>query len=66
MLGGDALNPHRIQAPSLFDLGNVASDIKNTVMAAIADLRSDIQAVAHRITDVEQTSQTHAAAIRHL
>lgn len=52
------------QTPSLFDLEKVASDIKNTVTAAIADLKSDLQAMTHRIDDVEQTTVTHAAAIR--
>lgn len=64
MSGGDVLSPQRIQPPSLFYLEKVSSDMKNTAAAAIADLRSDIQAVAYCITDLEQTSQTHAAAIR--
>lgn len=49
---------------NLFDLEKVASDIKSTVTAAIADLKSDMQAIAHRIDTVEQTTVTHAAAIR--
>lgn len=49
--------------PSLLDLEKVALDIKNTFTAAIAELRSDIQAAVHRIGDVEQTTQIHAEAI---
>lgn len=53
----------REQLPSLLDLEKFAIDIKSTVTAAIADLKADIQAVAHRIDSVEQTTQTHTAAI---
>lgn len=56
--------PHADQPPSLLDLLKAALDIKNNLLAAISDLKSDIKAVAHCLTDVEQTSQTHAEAIR--
>lgn len=59
-----ALDPGWEQLPSLFDLERFAMDIKSTVTAAITDIKTDIQAVAHRIDNVEQTTQTHAAAIR--
>lgn len=52
------------QPPSLLDLEKFAADIKSTVMGAIADLRSDFQTVTRRISDVEETTQHHAAAIR--
>lgn len=52
------------QLPSLLDLEKFALDIKNTVTATIADLKTDIQVVTHRIDNVEQTTQTHVAAIR--
>lgn len=54
--------------PSLLDLQHdlqkVALDIRHTITAAISDLKADIHTMSHRITDVEQVSQTHAAAIR--
>lgn len=62
--GSSAATAGRTHPPSLFDLETVAADIKNTVTTAIADLKAEIHAVAHRIDEVEQTSQTHAAAIR--
>lgn len=64
MTGETMPSADRAHLLSLFDLEKVASDIKNTVTAAIADLRSDIQEAVHRIGDVEKTTQTHAAAIR--
>lgn len=54
--------------PSLLDLQHdlqkVALDIRHTITEAISDLKADIHTMSHRITDVEQASQTHAAAIR--
>lgn len=44
------------------DLQRVALYIKHTLTSAITDLKSDIQNMAHRIVEVEQTS--HAEAIR--
>lgn len=64
MAGGSTSRAERAQPPSLFDLEKLVSDIKNTVTAVTADLRTNIQAVAHRTGEVEQTTQTHAAAIR--
>lgn len=45
------------------DLQKVASDIKNTLMAAITDLRADIQAISTQLSYVEQTSHAHSKAI---
>lgn len=58
------LAPGRDLLPSILDLEKFALDIKSSVTAAIADLKNDFQAVAHRIEAVEQTSKTQAAAIR--
>lgn len=46
------------------DLQKVALNIKHTLTAAISDQKLDIQTMAHRLTDVEQTSQIHAEVIR--
>lgn len=46
------------------DLQRVASDITSTLSAAISDLKTDIQAVATHLSNVEQTAQLHSAAIR--
>lgn len=46
------------QPPSLNDLRSVAADIKDTLtvamMAAISDLRIDIQSIAGRVQEVEK------------
>lgn len=63
MTEGAVPGADRAHPPSLFDLEKVASNIKHTFTAAIADLRSDIQGAIQRIGDVERTTQTHAAAI---
>lgn len=44
-------------------LQNIASDIKNTLSAAIGDLRLDIQAVAVRLQRVEDTTSRQENAI---
>lgn len=62
--GASGINAGRSQPPSLLDLEAVAADIKNTVTTAIADLKTEIYAVAHRLDGVEQVSQTHTTAIR--
>lgn len=55
---------HASPSVSLSDLQRVASNITNTLLAAILDLKTDIQAVATHLSDVEQTTQLHTAAIR--
>lgn len=65
---GDTRSHRFSPAVNLSDLQKVASDITHnitgTLKAAILDLKMDIQAVAARISDVEQTTQLHTAAIR--
>lgn len=46
------------------DLQLVAMDIKNTLTAAISDLKTDIKAVASHLEMVESASMTHGNAIR--
>lgn len=60
--GGIVLSPH--QQPSLNDLRSVAADIKDTLTAAITDLRIDIQAITGRVQAVEKTAALHSTAIR--
>lgn len=62
MSGAETPTLMQTQTPSLLDLEKFATNIKSTETAAIADLRSDFQAVTRRISDVEETTQTHAAA----
>lgn len=57
-------NPQVMAAPSLDDLKAVVSDIKNTLSAAISDLRRDIQAIAMRMDEVEGTTARHDLAIQ--
>lgn len=66
MTSWGTLSSQLIQPSSLLDVQKVALDIKNTLTAAILDLKSYIQAVAHCLSDVEQTSQAHATAIRQI
>lgn len=47
----------------LFDIQEVALDIKNTLLAAISDLKTDIRAIASRLEHVESAIMTHGAAI---
>lgn len=47
----------------LDDLRSVASDIKNTLSAAISDLRADIQAIALRVEEVETTQARHDVSL---
>lgn len=61
--GGILLTPH--QHPSLSDLRSVAEDIKDTLTAAISDLKIEIQAITGRIQAVEQTTALHSSKIRH-
>lgn len=42
----------------------MALNIKHTLTSAISGLKEDIHSMAHCITDIEQTSHTHAEAIR--
>lgn len=46
------------------DLQNIALYIKHTLMAAISDLKTDIQNTNHPLTEMEETSQLQAVAIR--
>lgn len=48
----------------LDDLQAVAADIKNTLSAAISDLRLDIQATATRLEEVEEMTARHDTAIQ--
>lgn len=54
--------------PSLLDLQRdlqrVALDIKHTLTTAISDLKTDIQSMHNRLSEVEESSQMQAAAIR--
>lgn len=54
--------------PSLHDLHSVATDIKNTLTAAltaaISDLKIDIQAITGRVHKVEKTTATHTSVLR--
>lgn len=50
--GGIVLTPH--QQPSLNDLCSVAEDIKDTLTAAITDLKMEIQAISGRVQAVEK------------
>lgn len=45
--------------PSICYLRTVATDIKDTLSAAIADLRIDIRAIADRVQTVEKTTVQH-------
>lgn len=65
-----ARSPHGTEAEmrhshavSLADLRNVAADIKNTLMAAITDMRSDIQAMTMRVEEVEITQAHHETSL---
>lgn len=66
----DDRNPHYAtdiqQSPSLSDLHFVAADIKETLSAAIADLKLDIRAVTTRVNDIEKTTAQQTAALRHI
>lgn len=53
-----------IQQPSLNDLHTVAADIKNTLFAAITDLRHEIQAITGRVLEVERTAAQQHTTIR--
>lgn len=57
-------NPALNQQPSLNDLRAVAADIKDTLFAAITDLRHEIQAIAGRVQRIESTTAQHNTAIR--
>lgn len=46
-------------ALSLADLGTVAADFKNTLSVAISELGSDIQTIALRVEEVEETEACH-------
>lgn len=52
------------QQPSLNDLRAVATDIKDTLFAAITDLRHEIQTIAGRVQRVENTAAQHNTAIQ--
>lgn len=64
--GGIVLSPHSdtVQQPSLNDLRSVAADIKNTLTAAITDLRIDIQAITGRVMAVEKITASHSTELR--
>lgn len=49
---------------SLHDLRTIAADIKDTLEAAITDLRHDIQAIAGRVQEVERATTSQHQAIR--
>lgn len=53
-------------ALNLDDVRNVASEIKSTLTAAISDLRSDIQAIALRVEEVEITQVRHDVSFCHV
>lgn len=55
-----------LQGPSLNDLRYVATDIKETLSAAIADLKIDICAVTARVNDIEKSAAQQNAALRHV
>lgn len=55
-----------LQVPSLNDLHSVAAVIKNTLSAAIADLKIDIRSVTARVTEIEKTTEQQSAALRHV
>lgn len=59
--GGIVLTPH--QQPSLNHLRSVAADIKDSLTAAITELRIDIQAITGRVQAVEKTTALHSSAI---
>lgn len=50
-------------AVNLDDLRSIATDIRNTLMAAISDMRSDIQAMSHRVEEVGITQVCHDSAL---
>lgn len=54
---------HAASALSPTDIRTVAADIKNTLFAAISDLRSDIQAIVLRVEEVEETQARHDDAL---
>lgn len=56
--------PHTSPLLCLADLQQVALDIKSTLFAAIADLKTDIRAVAARLEHVETAAMTHGMAIQ--
>ncbi|XP_073482505.1 vomeronasal type-2 receptor 26-like [Aquarana catesbeiana] len=58
------LNP--TSALSLADLCLVATDIKNTLSAAISDLHSDIQDIVLRVEEVEETQARHDTSLCHV
>lgn len=64
--GGVVLTPHL--QPSLQDLRSVATDIKETLTAAltaaITDLKIDIQLVAGRVQDIEKVTASHTSVLR--
>lgn len=49
---------------SLADLQMVAMDIKNTLTAAISDLKMDLRAVASHLEHVESAAMTHGTAMQ--
>lgn len=55
--------PHTSPLLCLSDPQQVALDIKSMLFAAIADLKTDIRAVATRLEHVEMATMTHGTAI---
>lgn len=60
-----ASGTHTAPAPSLIDLQEIAADIKNTLSAAISDLRTNIHSIAARVGEVERTAR-HDASLCHV
>ena len=52
--------------PSLMDLQSVATDIKESLSAAIAELRIDIRDIANRVQDVEVSTAQHDTVLRRM
>lgn len=65
-LSSIASGSHSAPTPSLDDLNKIAADIKNTLLAEISDLRTDINAIASRVREVERTTGRHDSALCHV
>lgn len=50
--------------PSLSDLRSIAVDIKDTMSAAITDLRHDIQALMGQVQEMEKNAAHQGSTIR--
>lgn len=55
-----------LQVPKMMDPLGIATDIKNTLSSAIADLWADLVTVTERLTTAEQSVQHHEGTITDL